>query len=457
MSTPICDFVKEYAERNAVRFHMPGHKGKKLLGFEKFDITEIDGADNLFAPRGIIAESEENAGRLFGCKTFYSAGGSTLCIQAMLHLTALYAFSKGKTPFILAGRNAHKAFVNACALLGIDIGWLFPEGGAYHSCVLTPQKISEEIEKAKREKGEPTAVYITSPDYLGNMADIEGMSAVCKKNGVLLCVDNAHGAYLRFLPRSCHPIDLGADICCDSAHKTLPALTGAAYLHIGKTAPQMFFERAVSSLSLFASSSPSYLILQSLDAVNEYLPEFQKQLSFFLPEVQMLKKTLSDRGFTLVGDERLKLTVAPKSFGYTGCELARILEKENIFPEFYDPDFLVLMLAPLCGKESLEKLENVLLSLSNKPAIKAFFPPIPRPERVLSVREAIFKDSEELPVSKCGGRICASAAISCPPAVPLVVCGERIDSNVIESFHYYGIESCRVVKDSRCQMQDARR
>ena len=112
MGTPICDFVRRYAAENPTRLHMPGHKGKGCLGVEALDITEIDGADDLFAPRGIIAESEENAARLFGARTLYSAGGSTLCIQAMLYLTALSAAESGKTPCILAGRNAHKAFVH---------------------------------------------------------------------------------------------------------------------------------------------------------------------------------------------------------------------------------------------------------------------------------------------------------------------------------------------------------
>ena len=443
MSTPICDFVKAYAEKNGARFHMPGHKGKNLLGFEEYDITEIDGADNLFAPNGIIAESEENAGRLFGCDTFYSTAGSTLCIQAMLHLVALYARSRGEEPFVLAGRNAHKAFVNACALLGIKIGWLFSECGAYHSCALAPQM----IEKALSSGEKPSAVYVTSPDYLGNMLDIKGISSVCKKHGVLLCVDNAHGAYLKFLPQSCHPIDLGADICCDSAHKTLPALTGAAYLHIAKTAPRMFSERAVSSLALFSSSSPSYLILQSLDMVNERLPGFRKQLEAFLPKAERLKKALLSHGFTLTGDETLKLTLAAKSFGYTGAQLAEVLESKNIFPEFYDPDFLVLMLSPLNNDDELERLSRVLLSLEKKPEIKASFPPLPRPKQVFPVREAIFKESEVLPVSQCLGRVCACAAISCPPAVPLVVCGERIDESVLESFAYYGVESCAVIKE----------
>lgn len=443
MSTPICDFVKNYAKKSGSRFHMPGHKGKKMLGFEEYDITEIDGADNLFAPEGIIAESERNASRLFGCATFYSTAGSTLCIQAMLYLVSLYASARGEDPFILAGRNAHKAFLNACALLGIKTEWLYPQGGSYHSCALSPQMIENAISNGKK----PIAVYLTNPDYLGNMLDIRGISAVCKKHGVLLCVDNAHGAYLKFLPEPCHPIDLGADICCDSAHKTLPALTGAAYLHISDTAPELFHERAVAALSLFGSSSPSYLILQSLDMLNDFLPDFKNRLKAFLQEVDALKKALSLHGFTLVGTEALKLTLAPKSFGYTGAELARIMECEGIYPEFYDPDFLVFMLSPLNTHDELKKLSDFLLSLEKRSEIKASFPPFAHPEQVFSVREAIFKESELLPVLQCSGRVCACAAISCPPAVPIVACGERIDENVLGCFEYYGIESCAVIKE----------
>lgn len=442
MSAPICDFVKKYAESKPVRFHMPGHKGENFFGFEKFDITEIDGADNLFAPNGIIAESEKNASKAFGFDTFYSTGGSTLCIQAMLHLLALQAFEEGKEPYILAARNAHKAFLNACALLGIKIKWLFPKNGStYHSCHVTAEEIESELEK----NSALTAVYLTSPDYLGNMADVESIAVVCKKSGVLLAVDNAHGAYLKFLPQSCHPIDLGADICCDSAHKTLPVVTGGAYLHISKTAPKMFSERAVSSLSLFGSSSPSYLVLQSLDAMNDRFPLFKTKLENFLPKVKELKERLKKYGFSVPENEELKVTLAPKSFGYTGEEIARALEEKNIFPEFYDPDFVVLMLSPF-GKESdFEKLSSVLLSLKRKDPIKTEVPVLPKPKTILTPHEAIFKKSEVLPVQNCLEKICASVAISCPPAIPIVVCGERIDKNVIENFQYYGIKKCAVI------------
>ena len=451
MNTPICDFVQKYAAANGARFHMPGHKGKALLGFEALDITEIDGADNLFAPNGVIAESEANASALFGCKTLYSTGGSTNCIQAMLYLIALHARANGRAPYVLAARNVHKAFVNACALLDIDIGWLYPGDGAYHTCVLTPQRIEAALRDAAVQGKTPAAVYLTSPDYLGNLQDIAGISAVCKRHGVLLCIDNAHGAYLRFLPQSRHPIDLGADLCCDSAHKTLPALTGAAYLHIGGDAPALFSERAISALALFASTSPSYLILQSLDAVNADLSEFQSQLSAFLPAVDRLRETLVQRGFALIGDEPLKLTFAAKSAGYTGAALAAILSHDGIYPEFYDPDFLVLMLSPRNGAHDLERLASALSAIEKRPAIQGALPPLPRPRRILSVREAIFQAGEVLPVAQCLGRICAETAISCPPAVPIIVCGEEIDAAAIECFQYYNIKTCRIAGSARFQ------
>ena len=159
MSAPICDFVKKYAQNHPVRLHMPGHKGKEILGCEPFDITETDGADELFAPSGIIAESEAYASEIFNSHTFYSTAGSTLCIQAMLYLTVLYAKSVGKKPLIAAVRNAHKAFLNAAALLGADIDWIFPKSGSYHCCDVSVSEIEDVILKKN-----PTAVYITSPD-----------------------------------------------------------------------------------------------------------------------------------------------------------------------------------------------------------------------------------------------------------------------------------------------------
>ena len=134
MNTPICDFVKRYAEGDSIKLHMPGHKGKSFLGIESFDITEIDGADSLYEANGIIAESERNASELFGCRTYYSTEGSSQCIKAMMYLLYLYAKSRGEKPYILAGRNTHKAFHSAAALLDIEVDWIYPKNEGYLSC-----------------------------------------------------------------------------------------------------------------------------------------------------------------------------------------------------------------------------------------------------------------------------------------------------------------------------------
>ena len=199
MKTPICDFVTEYKNSKKLRLHMPGHKGSPFLGIEEYDITEISGADVLYDAKGIIRESEENAAKLFGTKkTVYSAEGSSLSIRAMLYLAMLYAKANGRKPLIAAGRNAHRVFMTAAALLDFETEWIFPQKSEnIISCEISPEYLDSFLSDMSEK---PAAVYITSPDYLGNIADIKGLSDVCKKYGSLLLVDNAHGAYLNFLP-----------------------------------------------------------------------------------------------------------------------------------------------------------------------------------------------------------------------------------------------------------------
>lgn len=442
MNTPICDFVRNYAANHPARMHMPGHKGKAVLGFEQYDITEIDGADELFAPNGIIAESEKNASAIFGAHTLYSAGGSTLCIQAMLWLIAHYAAEQGKEPLILAGRNAHRAFVNAAALVGANIRWIFPRGGSFHSCRLTVDDAAQLEESICKLR--PTALYLTSPDYLGGISDIAAVSAVCKKHGVILAVDNAHGAYLKLLPKSLHPCELGADICCDSAHKTLPVITGGAYLHISDSAPKIFAEKAKTAMSVFGSSSPSYLILQSLDAANSHMSEYAAALGKALPIFDEIRRGIRKHGIEIMGGEPLKITLAPKSFGYDGRETAELLQANNIYAEYCDSDFTVLMLSPL-DTDSARRCAEVLCSLRRRASKTVGEPPLCIPDSSMTVREAMFSPNEFLPTDRCVGRVCAASVISCPPAIPIVVCGEIIDDKTAACLKYYGIEKCAVV------------
>lgn len=437
MNTPVCDFLEEYQKKEIKRFHMPGHKGKDA---DKYDITEVTGADSLYDACGIIMESEKNASEIFGARTFYSTEGSSLSIRAMLYLAALYAKSVGKKPLIAAGRNVHKTFVSSAALIDFDIDWLFGDGKSYLSCNVTKEGIEKYLKKEN-----PVAVYITSPDYLGNMVDISGISEVCHKKGVLLLVDNAHGAYLKFLGK--HPIDLGADMCCDSAHKTLPALTGGAYLHVNEKAPDMFWKMAKTALSLFGSTSPSYLILASLDRVNKYLCDgYKEKLEKFILRVEELKQNIKNLGFELVGDEPMKITIEPKSYGYSGVELLEYLEENGIITEFADPDFTVLMPSVSSDETDFSALYEVLSKLPKKMPIDKKMPEFKLPERDMSVRDAVFSENEEIAVSDSVGRTLSSVTVGCPPAVPIIVSGEKINEDIIKCFKYYGVDKCLVVK-----------
>lgn len=440
MKTPVCDFVRRYADENALRLHMPGHKGSALLGFERLDITEIAGADSLYEASGILRESERNASELFGCETFYSTEGSSQCLRAMLYLAALHAKQNGKQPRIAAARNVHKTFLSAVALLDLDVAWLDGKDASYLSCKLT----AADIEAAFSASEKPTAVYVTSPDYLGTLVDIRAIAEVCHRHGALLLVDNAHGAYLKFLSPSLHPMDLGADICCDSAHKTLPVLTGGAYLHIASAA---LGSQAKNALALFGSTSPSYLILQSLDAANKYLADgYGARLASFVTQMQMLKEKLTNHGYVLLGEEPLKLTVATKAYGYDGGAFAEALLAKNIVCEFSDPDFTVMMLTPEIDGVGLLQLEDAMLSIVRKTPITTVPPQFSRCERVCSVRDAMLAPCETVAACQSVGRVLAAASVGCPPAVPLAVCGERIGEETVKAFAYYGIETVTVMQ-----------
>lgn len=438
MNTPVSDFLKKYAKSDFVRFHMPGHKGKSFVGCEAYDITEINGADVLYSCKGIIKESEDNLSSLFGtAHSFYSTEGSTLCIKAMLALV-----TKGKeSPLVLAARNVHKAFCYAAALLDIDVEFIY--SSSYHlcSCEITPEDVKNAIEKCEKK---PCAFYLTSPDYLGYIADIKGISDICKEHGIPLVVDNAHGAYLKFLPGSQHPIDLGATLCCDSAHKTLPVLTGGAYMHISKDAPDVYLENARAMLSLFASTSPSYLIMRSLDLCNKYLSEGYKERAYELVlRLTDIRSKLSGMGYTVKKSEPFKIVIDIKD----APSLAIFLHKNRIEPEFYDSGTLVFMVSCENDRFDTDRLLEALCGFpgqrceSDKKVCLGF-----AAQRVMSIRSAMLAQSELLPVCNAVGRVSADPTVSCPPAVPIVVSGEMITKEAVDLFEKYGIDRVSVVK-----------
>lgn len=434
METPLNDFVSTYVMTNPVRFHMPGHKGHdlfhgRLYGFEaditKFDITEVKGTENL------IELSEANASEIFGCPTYYSTEGSSLCIRAMMSLL----LKKTGIRTVVAARNCHNSFITACALLDLDVVWI-PDDDGLLSTTVDLSVLDRILTETKA-----CCVYITSPDYLGSVSDIAAISDVCKKHGTYLAVDNAHGAYLKFFDS--HPIQLGADICCDSAHKTLPVLTGGAYLHVSEELNEMDVRR---EMSLFASTSPSWLILASLDRCNGYMadPKFALSLRKLSSKVQSISNNNSIKTH---GNEYLKLTLCPNSLGYTGDMFADVLRTYNIEPEFSDENFVTLMFSVNTKDEDFDMLMKALDSVEPMDPLDIPVISVPAPEKVASIRQAVMGKTEVVDIDKAEGRVAGFAKTSCPPAVPIVVAGERIKAEHIKALQAYGFETIEVCCD----------
>ena len=439
MTTPIVDFVEKYDEKISLRLHMPGHKGKCFISpvaaVHSLDITEVCGADSLYEANGIIKESEENAAKLFGAyKTIYSTGGSTLGIQTMVS-SAVPVGAK-----IIAARNAHRAFVNTCALLDLDVVWVTGE----NADVISSNVTAKDIENALCKEKDACAVYITTPDYYGRMCDVKTISEICKKHNVPLLVDNAHGAHLAFMKENLHPISLGADICCDSAHKTLPVLTGGAYIH---TASEKYAEKIKEKQSVFGSSSPSYLTLCSLDYCNFFLENsIREALSETEKKMSALKERLSPAWQFVEGDI-LHLTVESYKSGLSGYDLADRLRERGIECEYADDLYTVMLFSPIDNDEDFEKLCTAMENIP-QPRILLYKDEIPfvLPEKAMFIRAATFAENEKIPVEKAEGRICSLNAVHCPPCVPVVVAGEKIDKNSINILKKYGIFEINVVK-----------
>lgn len=444
-NTPIYDFVMQYVDKDKLRLHMPGHKGSHphpiLSEISKYDITEIEGADVLFQSNGIISASEQIASDIYDTKaTLYSTGGSTLSIQTMLSCTLSAKDS------VIVSRNAHVAFINACILLDLDPIWVLP---TYHdvsgvSGQVTAQDISNTITSNPHAK----AVYITSPDYLGNICDIKSISAVCKEHAIPLLVDNAHGSHLIILDKYSHPIHQGADICVDSAHKSLPVLTGGGYLHISHDS-HASKSVAKQHMALFGSTSPSYLTLLSLDLCNDYLLSNAKSdFAKMKKQIDTLKEIILSKGGKIIGTQNdfARLTIDCYSLGYTAKEILSILDAYNIEVEYHSDVHIVLMFSPYNGDCAFNAVQKIFTDLPIKRKLKSPEFTFTLPIKILSPRDAYFSTKEVMPIDESLGRIVAENKILCPPGVPIVVSGEKINNNSLNLLKNYSIFSITVVK-----------
>ncbi|MDE7365493.1 MAG: aminotransferase class V-fold PLP-dependent enzyme [Ruminococcus sp.] len=434
MNTPIVDFLEKYTASDTVRCHMPGHKGKN--GIYRYDITEIKGADSLFEADGIILESEKNMSMLYNTKaSFYSVSGSTLCIQAMLFAM------KQENRKIIAVRNAHRAFINASALLNLDVDWILPD---YRTGILSGRIDLQQVED-KLKATENGCLYVTSPDYTGRMADIKSLAEICHRYGAVLLVDNAHGGHLAFMPENMHPIAIGADICCDSAHKMLVGLTGSAVLH---TSSEKYARILRQCMSIFASTSPSYLILASLDLCCKYIDE--KIKDDILKNLQYISDFRNDyKGLVLSEGDPFHITMNTAKYGYNGNEFAENLRKNGIECEYSDDNTVILLMSPVNKADDYTRISEALETSFETTYINNI-PDMPflkkLPQKAMTIGQALYMPCEEISIEHAEGRICASVKVPCPPAIPIAVSGEIIDSSCIEIYRRYGIKRVMVIK-----------
>lgn len=445
-NTPLKRALDEYIRQDYARLHMPGHKGTSISPFGElmaYDVTEVEGTDSLFEDDGPLKELEEIFTRLYDTKgTVMSAGGSTLCIQAMLRMVAK------KEGRILAGRNIHAAAVNAMALLGLEPVWVYPNRKQEERLIgeISPDAIRSVLEKEKQAGTLDSlcAVYVTSPDYFGVMSDIRSIAQIAHEYGLPLLVDNAHGAHLHFLKEEYHPMQLGADLCCDSLHKTMPALTGAALLHTSdaKYCPQM-----KGAMTVFGSTSPNYLIMLSMDSTAAFLmQDGAERIQQTVTRCEELRQKAREKGFVLPQHcDPMRLTLPLAGTGWDAQTFRKLLRKYKIMEEYLSDSGCVLLFSPFNREEDFKRTEALLdeVLIQNQPFTA--FPIVPS-EKVMSLREAFLSPKESVPVEKAEGRIAAQVKITCPPGIPLVMPGERLHKEIIKILKNSGIFVIDVVK-----------
>lgn len=443
-NTPLFEALQHHKALQRASFHTPGHKYNPEAfpqNLMQYDFTELPDTDSLYEAEGAILQSELHTATVLGTKrTVFSSGGCTLCIQAMLRLVSM----KGKRKVILS-RVLHRSAVNTLALLDLEPVWLVPKQDAGSGL---PGRIqAEDVAAALADHPDAAAVYVTSPDYFGVLAPIEAIAEACKKYDVPLIVDNAHGAHLFFTSQK-HPLELGAAMTADSPHKTLPVVTGGAWLNI---ADNRFIDQAKDAMALFGSTSPSYITMTTLDLCATWLEthgkEAYRKLEQTIAELKVYARSL---GYTLPTGavDPTRLSLGTGALQINGNDLAECFRENGVEPEHWDDENVVLIATPFNTEADFAKLKTAMAQGILLPKTTTIpHPPLPSlPEILCSPREAMFAPWEIVPLELAVGRIAADAACPCPPGVPVVMPGEKITKEITVFLQRYGFSTAKVIK-----------
>ena len=444
MKAPLYEALCALAEKQGLRMHMPGHKGKSdspLFSVNAIDYTEIPPTGNLYTGDGPIAQAEALAAACWGAEAaYFLTGGSTQGIKAGLSLVARPGDE------ILLDRNTHKAFFNGCAMLDLHPSYLY-------------EPTAEKVEAALRENEKLRAVCITSPTYYGVVLDVEGIAQVCRAHGVKFLVDEAHGAHFPFVGMGCCAAGRGAHVSVSSAHKTLPAMGSSALLFTDWSFdPATVRERT----AMFGTSSPSYAIMASIDYARANLEGAGGDAYRAAAErTAQLRREINARGVfhALCPEDGLtldptRLTVTTSVGGLAGDRAAEILqEKFEIWPEMDNRDCVVCIITGSDTAADLDRLAAGFLALetyADGEKRRDVCPPPPKMEQCTSIRRAVFSSCVKQRLCDTRGRISAVSIAPYPPGVPVVAPGERISAEslrYLETIGYDQTEEISVLKE----------
>ncbi|HBM79410.1 MAG: aminotransferase class I/II-fold pyridoxal phosphate-dependent enzyme [Clostridiales bacterium] len=453
--TPLYDGLVNYMNEKNVSFHMPGHKnGRGILKIKEkpdfkdnlifIDQTEVPGLDNLHAPEGIIKEAQEYAARAFRSDyTYFLVNGTTCGVYSMI-----LGVTNDKDKIIVP-RNSHRSVAGALIIGGLWPVYYQPDVDLEKGIAVSVS--CKAIEKAIKENPDAKAVLVTNPTFYGTCSDIEAIAELVHKNNMVLLVDEAHGAHLPFnrkLPICA--MDAGADVAVESIHKTLSSFTQSSMLHIRKG--RVDVEKIEFMLRLTQTTSPSYLLMASLDLARYQMEEHGSELlDNLLDMVQSFRERVNSIpdiycfGKEIIGQYNItdvdltKVTINFKNFGIAGTRIARILRNEYKIQVELSDLYNILAIGTIADeREDYDRLYNAILDISKKHSSERKVKSIPQlewkmPYQALSPREAVYEPMEMIDFKHSEGRISADIIAPYPPGIPVILPGEIITSDIIEN------------------------
>lgn len=438
----VLEFLMEHAAQKPVSFHMPGHKGSALyrrFGYGAFlerfmdcDITEIPGADNLFQTEGILKETQERYAKLYDVDRSYllingTSGGILASILASVP-------EGGK---LVMARNCHKSVFNALTLGNIQPVYAYPEMIREHG--ILGEVTAEEIERTLLEHPDAAAVILPSPNYYGICSDIQAIARIVHRHGKILIVDQAHGAHLKWLSKKenggAGPVcaeEAGADLVINSIHKTLASFTQSAVLNLNSDRVDRYVLE--DKLQAVQSTSPSYLLMASLDISARLLEEHEavlmkewnENLRFFYEEAKTIPGIRLIEGMDNLDASKININTA--GLGISAAELENKLMERDIFSELTTGNILMLMTGIGNRRSDFERLLAALKEIGQEG-------PCPNTRAAggnggrMPAKAELFpvpKEKERIPLEEAEGRICASSIIPYPPGIPLICPGEKM-------------------------------